>query len=165
MKSNVRSVTSVPFTRWALLRTLFSKHPEQCERELVSTPSRPHSATVRELSLGSPNGAHDESFTRSTRRMRQVGSLQNVNLEDQNAGYYGPCSGIVNRAIGKVDADVLVSCEGTIFLFTPITPRAKEWICASVQPDAQWLGASLAVEHRYAADLAAGMHEAGLTLE
>jgi hypothetical protein len=59
-------------------------------------------------------------------------------------------------------ADVFVTCEGSIFLFTPITLRAKQWICANVQPDAQWFGASLAVEHRYAADLAAGMREAGL---
>jgi hypothetical protein len=96
--------------------------------------------------------------------MRQVGSLQMVNPEDDNDNYHGPCSDIVNRVTGKVDVDVLVRNQGSIYLFQPLTPRAKEWIYANVQPNAQWFGASLAVEHRYAADLAAGMREAGLVL-
>jgi len=61
-------------------------------------------------------------------------------------------------------ADVFVTCEGSIFLFTPLTPRATEWICANVQPNAQWLGNALVVEHRYAAELAAAMRRAGLVL-
>jgi hypothetical protein len=87
-----------------------------------------------------------------------------VNPEDENENenYYGPCSDIVNRATRKVD--VFVRCEGSIFLFTPVTPAAKQWICTNVQPDAQWFGESLVVEHRYAADLAAAMRDAGLVL-
>jgi hypothetical protein len=41
---------------------------------------------------------------------------------------------------------------------------AKQWIRENVEPDAIYLGASLAVEHRYAADLAAGMCAVGLVL-
>lgn len=87
-----------------------------------------------------------------------------MNLEDDNDNYYGPCSDIVNRVTGKVDVGVLVRNEGSIYLFQPLTPRAKEWIAKNVQPDAQWFGNALVVEHRYAAGLAAAMREAGLVL-
>lgn len=59
-----------------------------------------------------------------------------MNLADENENYYGPCSDIVNRVVRKVD--VVVRNEGTIFLFTPLTPAAKQWIAANVQPNAQW---------------------------
>ncbi len=61
--------------------------------------------------------------------------------------------------------DVLVANEGTIFLFNPLTARAKEWIDDNVQPDAQWFGTTLVVEHRFAWGLAQGMKDAGLVLE
>ena len=97
--------------------------------------------------------------------MRQVGNLQNATPEDnENEDYYGPCSGIVNRVMGMVDVDMFVRCEGGIVLFTPNTLRAKEWISATVQPDAQWFGNALVVEHGYAADLALGMYAVGLVL-
>ena len=60
--------------------------------------------------------------------------------------------------------DVLVRNEGTLFLFCPLTVRAKDWIDDHVQPDAQWFGAALVVEHRYALGLAEGMKNAGLRL-
>jgi len=60
--------------------------------------------------------------------------------------------------------DVLVHNEGTIFLFNPLTARAKEWIDDNVQPDAQWFGHALVVEHRYAWGLAQGMKDDGLVL-
>jgi len=80
--------------------------------------------------------------------------------QQQRLVRFGPTSDIVN----KVYPDVLVRNEGSVFLFTPLTPAAKNWIAANVQPNAQWFGASLVVEHRYAADLAAVMREAGLIL-
>jgi hypothetical protein len=79
---------------------------------------------------------------------------------NDNNDWFGPTSDIVN----KVLPDVLVRNEGTIFLFTPLTPAATNWICVNVQPNAQWFGNALVVEHRYAADLAAGMREDGLIL-
>ena len=48
-----------------------------------------------------------------------------------------------------VTPDVLVHSEGTVFLFNPLTPRAKEWIDQNVQEDAQWFGTTLVVEHGY----------------
>ena len=61
-------------------------------------------------------------------------------------------------------ADVLVRNEGTVFLFCPLTPRAKEWIDEHVQSDAQRFGNALVVEHRYAWGLAEGMKDEGLVL-
>ncbi len=60
--------------------------------------------------------------------------------------------------------DVLVHNEGTVFLFNPLTSRAKEWIDENVQSDAQFFGTTLVVEHRYAWGLAQGMKDAGLVL-
>ena len=60
--------------------------------------------------------------------------------------------------------DVLIRNEGTVFVFCPLTPVAKQWIDDHVQ-DALWFGAALVVEHRYAWGLAVGMKDAGLTLE
>ena len=64
-----------------------------------------------------------------------------------------------------VTTDVLVANEGTVFLFNPLTARAKEWIEEHVQADAQWFGTTLVVEHLYAWGLAQGMKDAGLVLE
>ena len=60
--------------------------------------------------------------------------------------------------------DVLVRNEGTVFVFCPLTSRAKEWIDQNVQSDAQWFGNALVVEHRYAWGLAEGMKDEGLVL-
>jgi hypothetical protein len=60
--------------------------------------------------------------------------------------------------------DVLVHNEGTLFLFCPLTARAKRWIDEYVQPDALWFGSALVVEHRFAWGLAQGMNDAGLVL-
>lgn len=61
--------------------------------------------------------------------------------------------------------DVQVIGCGTIFLFQPLSDAAREWINEHVQEDAQWFGDALAVEHRFACDLARGMAEDGLALE
>jgi hypothetical protein len=61
--------------------------------------------------------------------------------------------------------DVLVRNEGTVFVFCPLTAEANEWIAEHVQPDAQWFGNSLIVEHRFAWGLGQGMKDAGLVLE
>ena len=76
--------------------------------------------------------------------------------------WYGPTSDVVNKALR--DPDVIVRNEGSIFLFQPVTSRARAWIAENVQPDAQWLGDALVVEHRYAIELATAMRDAGLVL-
>ena len=61
--------------------------------------------------------------------------------------------------------DLLVHNEGTLFLFCTLTARAKVWIDEHVQPDAQWFGNVLIVEHRFAWGLAQGMLDSGLVLQ
>lgn len=68
----------------------------------------------------------------------------------------------------KVKADIQVSGSGpmtTVYLFTPLTKRGARVLKAVVGDDAQWLGGSLAVEHRFARDLADGLtHNEGLVV-
>jgi hypothetical protein len=64
----------------------------------------------------------------------------------------------------KTTPDLIVRDAGTLFLFCPLTPRAKAWIGEHVQADATWYGDALVVEHRYAWGLAVGMNDAGLTI-
>lgn len=59
-------------------------------------------------------------------------------------------------------SDVVVENHGSIFLFTLRTARARRWVDQHVQEDAQWWAGRLAVEHRYAWDLAQGMAADGL---
>jgi hypothetical protein len=61
--------------------------------------------------------------------------------------------------------DIFVENYGSIFLFRPMTPDATEWIEQNVVGERQWFGNALAVECRYAADLADGMRRDGLRLE
>ncbi|HYL15260.1 MAG TPA: hypothetical protein VEV41_19635 [Terriglobales bacterium] len=81
-------------------------------------------------------------------------------MSSENNDWFGPTSDIVN----KILPDVLIRDEGTIFLFKPLTPRAKQWIAYHVQPDATWFSNVLVVEHQYAWALAVGMQDDGLVL-
>lgn len=58
--------------------------------------------------------------------------------------------------------DITVRNEGSIFLLTPRTTDATEFL--EVNTDGQWFGASLVVEHRYVADLVTGLRDAGFTV-
>ncbi len=61
--------------------------------------------------------------------------------------------------------DVLVRNEGTVFLFCPLTERAKNWLEENVETEPwQWFGTVLVVEHRFAWGLGQGMQDAGLVL-
>ena len=51
----------------------------------------------------------------------------------------------------------------TVFRLEPRTDEARDWIKENVQYEPyQKLGNALVVEHRYVADIVAGMMEAGL---
>lgn len=65
----------------------------------------------------------------------------------------------------EVTPDISVSNHGTIFLFAANTEAGREWIHEHVPADATFWAGSLAVEHRYAYDLAEGMAADGLVLE
>jgi hypothetical protein len=62
-------------------------------------------------------------------------------------------------------ADVSIIDGGSVFLFLLLTERAREWVDDYVSDDRFMLGDGLAVEHRYAPALAAGMQSDGLALD
>jgi hypothetical protein len=54
---------------------------------------------------------------------------------------------------------------GSVVGITPMTPAAREWIDEHCQTDPwQWLGLTLNVDCRYAADILQGMADDGLIL-
>jgi hypothetical protein len=63
-----------------------------------------------------------------------------------------------------MQTDFRVENHGTIFLFTATNTDALEHLRNNVSEEAQWLGNSLAVEHRYAVDLAAALQAEGFTV-
>ena len=67
---------------------------------------------------------------------------------------------------GTRTPDVLVANAGTVFVFTPLTARAREWFVENVQSEPwQWFGNALVVEHRFAWGMGQGLKDAGLVLE
>lgn len=63
----------------------------------------------------------------------------------------------------RQSVDVLVCDEGTLWLFNPLSERAKAWVAEHVPVESwQWLCDSLAVEHRYAPALVEAMLGDGL---
>jgi hypothetical protein len=65
---------------------------------------------------------------------------------------------------GSVKTDVTVENHGSIFLFRPHTDSGREWIEQHIPEDALTLGDAVAVEHRYALDIAKGMQGDGLVV-
>ncbi len=62
-------------------------------------------------------------------------------------------------------ADYIVENHGTIFLFLPQNEAAKQNLIDNVEDTAGWLGDALAVEHRYAYDLAEQLLKEGWEVE
>ncbi|MCY2927544.1 MAG: hypothetical protein NT031_19315 [Planctomycetota bacterium] len=59
--------------------------------------------------------------------------------------------------------DINVDDEGSVFLFSPITPLAREWVATNLSLEGwQWLGRAFAVEHRFVAPIVEGMMNDGL---
>jgi hypothetical protein len=60
-------------------------------------------------------------------------------------------------------ADAILDDHGTVWLLTPQTDPAREWLDEHVS-DAQWFGPAIGVAHRMVENLADGMREAGLVI-
>ena len=59
-------------------------------------------------------------------------------------------------------ADVNVENHGTIFLLRPLNGNARCWCEEHLPEDAPMFGNAYAVEHRYIADIVAGIQNDGL---
>lgn len=72
----------------------------------------------------------------------------------------GPDTPCKKHMLGRTRLnDVVLWNDGSITLVLPLTDGAREWL--EENTDGQWFGDALAVEHRYVADLRAGLIEAG----
>jgi len=61
--------------------------------------------------------------------------------------------------------DFYVLGGGTLYLLQPNTDAARDWIREHISDEAQTLGESVAVEHRYLRDILEGIRDDGLTFE
>jgi len=67
--------------------------------------------------------------------------------------------------MSNTTTDVITDRSGSIVGITPMTPAAREWIDENCQVESwQWMGLTLNVDHRYAADILEGMADDGLTI-
>jgi hypothetical protein len=62
----------------------------------------------------------------------------------------------------QIEPDFFVENHGSIFLLRPVTPPARAWVSEHIPEDAQFFGEAVCVEHRYVADIVAGIRECGL---
>lgn len=63
------------------------------------------------------------------------------------------------------EVEVLIRFEGSLTSFRPLTEATREWFAENVGAEPwQWLGGFLAVDSRYAGDLAEGIQGAGFRL-
>jgi hypothetical protein len=61
-------------------------------------------------------------------------------------------------------ADIEVSDHGTILIFAPLTPAARDWVAEFLPEDAQrWAGGTV-IEHRYISDVVIGAQRDGLSV-
>ncbi len=61
------------------------------------------------------------------------------------------------------EQDFTLTFDGSIFLLTPMTEAAREWVGEHLPEDAaQWYGATV-IEHRFVQDIVQGIVDAGLT--
>lgn len=59
--------------------------------------------------------------------------------------------------------DLLIRDEGTVVVFRPVSDAARQWIDDNVISEGwQWLGGTLAVDHRYADSIIQGAMLDGL---
>jgi hypothetical protein len=72
----------------------------------------------------------------------------------------------VNETRQEVQAvrrmDFVTRDEGTIWLFTPLTPAALQFLSEHIQEDAQYFDDSLAVDHRCVENLLHDLQEHAL---
>ena len=61
-------------------------------------------------------------------------------------------------------ADIVIENHGSIFIFRPVTRRARTWVNENVSDDRQEFAGGIVVEHRYIAQLADGAAADGLVV-
>jgi len=62
-------------------------------------------------------------------------------------------------------SDFKVSGGGSLYILTPCTDAARDWVSEHIGDDAQTWGGGIAVEHRYIGDIVDGIQNDGLTVQ
>jgi hypothetical protein len=69
------------------------------------------------------------------------------------------------KQIQTATADILISAEGSVYLFSWGSEPGKDFLTQEVETEPwQWLGSNLVVDHRYGVGLAEYAQANGLTL-
>jgi hypothetical protein len=61
-------------------------------------------------------------------------------------------------------ADFEVSNHGTIYILTPLTAAARDWVAEFLPEDAQRWAGGVAIEHRYISGVVIGAQRDGLSM-
>jgi hypothetical protein len=95
--------------------------------------------------------------------------LSQSHSHDKTHGQYGngagevPLPKTISSPAAKIP-DVEVSRHGSIYILTPLTPVAREWVAEFLPEDVQrWAGGTV-VEHRFIADIVEGAQRDGLSV-
>jgi len=75
---------------------------------------------------------------------------------------------VIQESRKTISPDFSIEGEGrfcTVYLLRPLTPAAFEWVEQYLPQDAQRLGNAVAVEHRYIAEIVAGIQNDGLAVQ
>jgi hypothetical protein len=60
--------------------------------------------------------------------------------------------------------DFEVSGGGSIYIFTPLTPAARDWVAEFLPEDAQRWAGGVVIEHRYISDVVMGAQRDGFSV-
>ena len=61
--------------------------------------------------------------------------------------------------------DIKIDNEGSIIVITPLTSEARIWIDENCNIESwQWIGESLAIDHRFAENIILGLADAGFNV-
>jgi hypothetical protein len=68
------------------------------------------------------------------------------------------------RKAAVATPDFEVSGGGSIYIFTPLTPDARDWVAEFLPEDAQRWAGGVVIEHRYISDVVAGAQRDGFSV-
>jgi len=70
----------------------------------------------------------------------------------------------LRKFVPRADADFSIDNQGNVFILYPWSEEADLWVADHLPSDAASWGGGFVVEHRYIADIAAGIINDGLTV-
>ena len=68
------------------------------------------------------------------------------------------------RKAAVATPDFEVSGGGSIYILTPLTPAARDWVAEFLPEHAQQWAGGVVIEHRYVLDVVAGAQRDGLSV-